>query len=346
MRELIDSIDSTLPTLRGVIHCAGVLRDAAFTRQTWEGFQETMRPKVDGAWNLHLLTRTRTLDFFVLFSSAAAILGWPGQANYAVGNAYMDALAHYRRARGKTALSINWGVWAAAGMAEQVVTDRGDLFSKHGFLPHSSDKAVQIFADLIRGNSAQVLVGHFDWDRFAGRFVEGQPPCFYDEVCGGENSRARNSHDENAPVALSILRDLQAAPAGQKMRVLTRFIEQQAAAVLGFVAGHAVDRKVPLNEQGLDSLLAVELRNVLSASLSVSLPVTMLFDYPTINELSDHIGNRVMMLVAHSGGDRPLIPGTGAEHAELASNISGMAENEAEDLLQQELDSLAADDRN
>jgi len=346
LRDLIDSIDSTLPTLRGVIHCAGVLRDAAFTRQTWDGFRETMRPKVDGAWNLHLLTRTRTLDFFVLFSSAAAILGWPGQSNYAVGNAYMDALAHYRRARGKTALSINWGVLAAAGMAEQVVTAHGDLFSKHGFLPHGSDEAVQIFADLIEGNSAQVLVGHFDWNRFADRYVRGKPPGFYDEVCGGENARAQKSHDARASVAHSILRDLEVAPAGQKMRVLTRFIEQQAAAVLGFTAGQAVDRKVPLNEQGLDSLLAVELRNVLSASLSVSLPATMLFDYPTINVLSEHIGNSVMMLMPQSEQDEALIPDTEDEHAVLASNISGMAEDEAEELLQQELDSLAADDRN
>ena len=105
------------PPLRGVLHAAGVVDDGMLTGLSVERFAPVMAPKVRGTWNLHVQTANSPLDFFVMFSSGAALLGSPGQANYAAANTFMDALAHRRRARGAHALSINWGSWAGVGMA-------------------------------------------------------------------------------------------------------------------------------------------------------------------------------------------------------------------------------------
>ncbi|NER24034.1 MAG: SDR family NAD(P)-dependent oxidoreductase, partial [Symploca sp. SIO1C2] len=118
--RILAEIDSSYPPLRGVIHGAGVLDDGVLQQMSWERFTRVMAPKVEGAWHLHTLTEHLEIDFFVCFSSMASLLGSPGQGNYAAANGFMDALAHHRRAKGLAGLSINWGPWAEAGMAERL----------------------------------------------------------------------------------------------------------------------------------------------------------------------------------------------------------------------------------
>ena len=109
--------------LRGVIHAAGILDDGILQQQSWERFESVMSPKVHGAWNLHILTQVSSLDFFVVFSSAAALFGSPAQGNHAAANAFLDALAHYRHARGLPCLSINWSAIAQVGAAAERLSD-------------------------------------------------------------------------------------------------------------------------------------------------------------------------------------------------------------------------------
>src|SRR6185503_16441592 len=121
------------PPLRGVVHAAGVLDDGVLLQQDDRRFAAVLAPKVAAAWDLHVLTRDVALDQFVLFSSAAALLGSPGQGNHAAANAFLDALAHRRRAEGRAATSVNWGAWRDVGMAA-AQENRGDRMAAHGLL--------------------------------------------------------------------------------------------------------------------------------------------------------------------------------------------------------------------
>ena len=118
----LNRIAESMPPIRGIIHAAGILDDGVLAKQSWPRFESVMAPKVRGAWNLHRLTLPRNLDFMVYFSAAAAIIGSSGQGNYAAANAFLDALAHARKAMGLPALSINWGIWAEVGMASRLET--------------------------------------------------------------------------------------------------------------------------------------------------------------------------------------------------------------------------------
>ncbi|MDQ2906938.1 MAG: SDR family oxidoreductase [Chloroflexota bacterium] len=130
--RVLNKIEATMPPLRGIIHSAGVLDDGLLLQQDWARFERVLAPKVEGAWNLHSLTQTHSVDFFVCFSSTASLFGSPGQGSYAAANAFLDALAHYRQAHGLPSLTINWGLWDTVGMAATVNarsrqrwTDRG-----------------------------------------------------------------------------------------------------------------------------------------------------------------------------------------------------------------------------
>ena len=129
---MLDAVRADMPPLRGVFHLAGVLDDGILREQTRERFDRVLAAKAMGAWHLHELTRDDPLDVFVLFSSVAALVGSPGQGNYAAANAFLDALAHHRRAEERPALSVNWGSWAEVGMAARLKDSEGDRWAAAG----------------------------------------------------------------------------------------------------------------------------------------------------------------------------------------------------------------------
>src|SRR5262249_9402991 len=120
VQRILQDIATAMPPLKGVIHAAGIIDDGLLSQQSWERFEVVMAPKVQGAWNLHEATKSMNLDFFVMFSSLASLLGSAAQASYAAANAFLDALAHRRRLLGLHGLSVNWGSWAAGGMTARL----------------------------------------------------------------------------------------------------------------------------------------------------------------------------------------------------------------------------------
>jgi acyl transferase domain-containing protein len=164
--RIVDQLGRGGYPVRGVFHCAGVLDDGVLAQQSWERFVRVMTPKVDGAWNLHQATRHLSLDWFVLFSSASSLFGAAGQGNYAAGNAFLDALAHYRRAQGQPALSVNWGAWSGGGMATSLDREHRERWRRQGMGLIDPETGLRVLGRLMDGGPAQAAVLPITWSRF------------------------------------------------------------------------------------------------------------------------------------------------------------------------------------
>ena len=162
--ELLCQIAQAMPPLRGVFHAAGVLDDGVLSGQSWERFSRVMAPKISGSWLLHSLTQELSLDFFVCFSSAASLLGSPGQGNYAAANAFMDGLVHYRRSLGLPGLSVNWGPWAESGMAAELGVAHKRRLLQAGMGMLSAQHGLQALEQLLAVDTTQAAVLPIDWE--------------------------------------------------------------------------------------------------------------------------------------------------------------------------------------
>jgi phthiocerol/phenolphthiocerol synthesis type-I polyketide synthase C len=281
LASVLDSIRATMPPLRGVVHAAGILDDGILARLDYKRLREVMAPKVDGAWNLHTLTRDAALDYFVLFSSAAALLGSPGQAHYAAGNAFLDALAWYRRAEGKPALSINWGPWAEVGLVSRPEQQRN--LNRHGMIPVPVADGVQTLSKLFRSSATQVAVLRLDPARWQSN--RSTPSLIADLLGAPTVSDSGGRGDDLRDVVLR-------ADDGERRRQLESYLREQAAGKLG-LAPSQLDVETPLHQLGVDSLVAVELRAQIERDLGIVVPVVRLLDGPNVTGLAGWLAEQL-----------------------------------------------------
>jgi NAD(P)-dependent dehydrogenase (short-subunit alcohol dehydrogenase family)/acyl carrier protein len=332
LAAVFERVSMSMPPIRGVVHAAGILDDGVLLKQSWPRFENVMAPKVQGAWNLHRLTSALDLDFMVYFSAAAAIIGASGQGNYAAANTFMDALAHKRKAMGLPALSINWGAWAEVGMAARLEAKDSQHLSNLGLQPIALEDGMKKLGEMIGLSRAQVIAMPVDWSRFHSRDGGQNSTALFDAVRVGpvsSKSAAAGASENN------LVKKLATEPAVRRLAVLQSHVESVARRALGMAPGKSLDPQQPLHELGLDSLMSVELRNALAASLGRSLQATMLFDYPTIESLSLYLAKSVLLLEITNG------PSDGdVDSAEVDSlkELENLTESEAEALLLAELD--------
>ncbi len=279
--------------LRGVVHAAGVLDDGVLVQQSWERFERVLAPKAAGAWNLHLATRGMPLDFFVLFSSAASLLGSPGQGNYAAANAYLDALAHHRRGEGLPALSINWGPWADVGMAAGLDARDQARMTRQGLRSLSPEEGLAAFARLLGQASAQVGVLPLDLAKILAPFPPGSEPPLLAELAQG---LVRQKGPKVLSARPELVVQVEQAPAGRRRGLVLAHVRSHVLGVLGLDPSSAPDPQQGLRDLGMDSLMAIELRNRLQRSVGESLPPTVAFDFPTIEALTDYLLEHVPAL--------------------------------------------------
>ena len=280
--------------LRGVIHAAGVLSDGRLEQLIWEQFVRVLAPKAEGAWHLHQLTQGLPLDFFVLFSSAAALIGTPGQANHAAANAFLDGLAHYRRSQGLPALSLNWGAWSDIGSALKYQQGKA-LTGLPGVKLISPEQGLEKLAQVWTQPVPQIGIVPIEWSALPRQGNLDQSPFL--EPFHWENSHSdkgsTDSKRSHRVKQAAFRQQLAETPRELQRALLDDHVCNQISQILGF-APEALDRQAGFFDLGLDSLTAMELKNSLQGSLGCSLPATVAFDYPTVERLLDYLAEQLL----------------------------------------------------
>ncbi len=271
------------PPIRGVVHAAGVLQDQLLINMTADALETVLRPKVLGAWLLHRLLADAPLDFFVMFSSVAALLGQMGQANYAAGNAFMDALAHYRRRLGLSATSINWGVWARVGMAAQ--RNLQEQFERLGMYTLLPAQALSLMGPLLSRQVTQVAVVNADWGKLQ-RASSGPAPLLAQLARQDAGTGRGPGDDGGAPQDEAATQLLLIIDPAERQAGLEAYLRDLAARTLRLDDARRLPTNQSLTALGMDSIMAVELKNRIEAHLPLTLSVAELIVGVSVAELA------------------------------------------------------------
>ncbi|MGV9271621.1 SDR family NAD(P)-dependent oxidoreductase, partial [Kitasatospora sp. NPDC003701] len=263
-----------------VVHAAGVLDDGVVGSLTPERLSAVLRPKVDAAWHLHEATKDLDLAAFVVFSSVSGAFGGPGQASYAAGNTFLDALAQYRRAAGLPGVSLAWGPWTRdGGMTGTLAAVDVRRIARTGMPELTPADGAALFDAALAVDRAVVLPVRFD---LAALRAQGEVPAL---LRGLVRARVRRSAVAGSSAADDLTRRLSTLRADERQEVLLDVVRAQIALVLGHAGAAEVDASRAFQDLGFDSLTAVELRNRLAEVVGVRLPATVVFDYPSAEVL-------------------------------------------------------------
>ncbi|MEU0482186.1 type I polyketide synthase, partial [Streptosporangium sp. NPDC006013] len=280
---LLAGIDAAHP-LTAVVHTAGVLDDGTIPSLTAERLDAVLRPKVDAAWHLHELTLDEELADFIVFSSVAGTFGASGQGNYAAANAFLDALAEYRRALGLAGVSLAWGPWGRdAGMTGGLDEVQARRLTRAGVSVITPEQGVVLFEAAIGSGEPAVVPVRLD---LAAVRAGGEVPHLLRGLVRGVRRSAVSSVVAGDGALAGRLTGLEPA---ERVRLLVDLVRTEVAVVLGHTSPKAVDVRREFRELGFDSLTAVELRNRLNAATGLRLPATLVFDHPTPTVLAEFL---------------------------------------------------------
>jgi myxalamid-type polyketide synthase MxaE and MxaD len=330
------------PPIRGVIHAAGIIEDRLLIQLDLETLKTVLRPKLMGGWLLDRLLKDEALDFFIHFSSMGALLGQAGQGNYAAANAFLDSLASHQRARGRAALSINWGAWAGLGFAAtsggQNVIRRLELQGVSRFTPA---QGLEVLGRLLRQmgqlDTAQMAVMPVNWRKFREPGLPAnQSPLLADLVAESALETGREKKDEDGPVKKQpsrIRESLLGSELAQRQTLFETHLQEQLGQVLK-LAPSRIDPRKPMGALGVESLAAIEFRNRLEASLGLTLSATLIWNYPTITDLAVYLAAKMGI---------PLVAASTASRTETVSPVRHK-ENEKLGTAFTEIEQLSDDD--
>ncbi|MDY7007684.1 MAG: type I polyketide synthase [Cyanobacteriota bacterium] len=333
VEEIFQQMRESLPSIKGVIHTAGVLDDVLLRNMDWQQFTKVMAPKVQGTWYLHRQTKDLELDFFVCFSSMTSMLGNSGQGNYAAANGFMDALANYRRGLGLPGLSINWGAWATGGMAARLGTQHQSRIDSSGIRTIDPEEGMVALGNLLSGPQSQVGVFPVNWSKFLTRVPGVEKMPLLSGFVSAQPSLSQKS---------TFIEKLEAKAIPERMELLTAHIRSMLAQILGIQNGQKIGMTESFfDDLGLDSLMAVELKNHIESSLNVSLSSTLLFDYPVLKKLVNYLANDVIPMefsIDSGETEKNVQLETDDSSIDVSSRFQEMSEEDMVDLLAKKLE--------
>jgi NADP-dependent 3-hydroxy acid dehydrogenase YdfG/acyl carrier protein len=312
--------DSGAP-LRGIVHAAGVSSRKPLAELRRADFESDFAPKVRGALLLHEATKSLSLDFFVMFASAAGIWGAQEMGSYAAANHFLDALAHQRRSEGRPALSIDWARWDVVGVT---TPDAYRFWDRIGLQPMPEDAALAVLERLIARNAIQKTVGRVEWSRFRALRDAKSTQRFLEHVGAPAVPQPVGEPAAHVP---SLAAEIAGASDEQKVARITSFIQRTVSAILGLDPLRPLDVDRGFAQMGLDSLMAIELRNRLQKALDRTLPSPVVFNYPTARALGAYLAGTRVEPVKAAAASAPLTP------ALDAAAVDSMSDEEAEALL-------------
>ncbi|MEU4568697.1 type I polyketide synthase [Micromonospora sp. NPDC023956] len=293
LARVLDEVPTVRP-LTAVVHTAGLLDDATVEALTPEQMARVLRPKVDGAWNLHDLTRDRPLDAFVLFSSVAGTIGLAGQGNYAAANAFLDGLAALRRSTGRTATSLAWGLWAeSSGMTGHLAEADLARMSRAGVAGLSNEEGLALFDLAVARDQAHLVPVRLDRTALRGHAERDTVPGMFRDLVPPPGRRVVERVNRSAGSSSSSWADqLARLPEERRHDALVRLLSTEVASVLGKTGG--IDHGQTFRDLGFDSLASVELRNRLRTATGLRLPAGVVFEYPRVGELAEVLLDQVL----------------------------------------------------
>jgi len=283
IKEVVDEIELTMPRLKGVVHAAGLIEAKTLTELNQAELLRILNPKVKGAWNLHLLTQhNKEMDCFIMFSSASALIGLSGQGSYVGANAFLDTLAFTRKRMGLPGMSINWGVMKDVGM----VANKAELEKyarAEGFEPVNMRDAMDVFHTIYDSEHTQIGIVKLHAETMASYYSTLSQTPYFMGLLTKENKTQRKD--------VSFLDKLVAAPTREdKITILIELVTQLVAKIVKTSAAR-INPTMTFKSLGIDSLMAVQLRNLLEKNANLKLSVSMFWTHPSIKEYATFLVN-------------------------------------------------------
>lgn len=327
MQTAFTHLEQSAQPLKGIFHAAGVVAEQPLAEMSVAQLRQVMRPKLLGTWHLHKLSQKLPVEQFVCFSSIASVWGSFGQAHYAAGNAFLDAIAHHRRSLGLPALSINWGPWAEGGMASDEIQA---LLKRVGIQAWQPDDAIALMSVLMNQSQAQMTAARVDWNRFKPVYeVKGARSLL--THLGDQTAEAIASADEGPS---DFMKRLETTPVNQRKDYLIDYLKSEVASVLKLPTSVSLSIRQGFTELGLDSLMAVDLKGRLEAGFGQTLSATIAFNYPNVETLADYLAHEVLAIESPEATTTAV--GVADEAADTVE-LEVLSEDELADLLDQEL---------
>jgi thioester reductase-like protein len=292
--RLINGAAAEFGPVRGVFHAAGVLDDGLLDQQTPARLASVYAPKASAAWELHEATLGQPLDYFVLFSSLASVIGSPGQSTYAAANAALDALAVHRQRLGLPALSINWGPWGHAGMAARLDDRQRARLAAAGLRPFTKAEGLEIFGELLLSSTPQVTAAQLDAAALSASFGGHVPPLFRLLGTGSTTSDLKHQAWQS---------ELRALPPHERLEHITRELGLRFAELLGLAGGERLPRDRSLTALGFDSLMIVELKSWVASALHLEIPTQEIAGFSI-----DALARRILAETFEPVANRPSAP--------------------------------------